>query len=82
MPVQMEGAITYNGHALSEFNPIRTAAYVHQEDVHIAELTVRETLNFAARMQGPGVMAGANHQWCSRGGSSTFLTLHSVNVVF
>lgn len=49
-----KGYITYNGHALSEFIPQRTAAYVSQHDDHIGELTVRETLDFAARCQGVG----------------------------
>ncbi|KAK1311612.1 ABC transporter G family member 31 [Acorus calamus] len=45
------GNITYNGHALDEFVVQRTAAYISQTDNHIGELTVRETLDFAARCQ-------------------------------
>lgn len=30
----------------------RTSAYISQTDNHIAELTVRETVDFAARCQG------------------------------
>ncbi|KAK1312861.1 ABC transporter G family member 31 [Acorus calamus] len=45
------GNITYNGHALDEFVVPRTAAYISQTDNHIGELTVRETLDFAARCQ-------------------------------
>ncbi|CAM6074535.1 unnamed protein product [Sphagnum tenellum] len=48
------GIITYNGHLLNEFKPQRTAAYISQNDDHIGELTVRETLDFAARCQGVG----------------------------
>ncbi|XP_038716809.1 LOW QUALITY PROTEIN: ABC transporter G family member 31-like [Tripterygium wilfordii] len=44
--------ITYNGHNLNEFCVQRTSAYISQTDNHIAELTVRETLDFAARCQG------------------------------
>ncbi|CAK9229936.1 unnamed protein product [Sphagnum troendelagicum] len=51
--LQSTGTITYNGHALSEFVPQRTSAYISQNDNHIGELTVRETLDFAARCQGP-----------------------------
>ena len=51
--------MTYNGHALSEFIPERTAVYVTQEDQHMPELTVRETLDFSARCQGTGSHAGA-----------------------
>ncbi|XP_061347196.1 ABC transporter G family member 31-like isoform X2 [Gastrolobium bilobum] len=46
------GSITYNGHEADEFYVRRTSAYISQTDNHIAELTVRETLDFAARCQG------------------------------
>lgn len=37
---------------LNNFYVQRTSAYISQTDNHIAELTVRETLDFAARCQG------------------------------
>ncbi|KAJ0075534.1 hypothetical protein Patl1_34364 [Pistacia atlantica] len=37
-----------------QFVPQRTAAYIGQHDVHIGEMTVRETLAFSARCQGVG----------------------------
>ncbi|XP_071724267.1 LOW QUALITY PROTEIN: ABC transporter G family member 31-like [Rutidosis leptorrhynchoides] len=46
------GNITYNGEKLDQFCVQRTSAYVSQTDNHIAEITVRETLDFAARCQG------------------------------
>lgn len=49
---QKSGNITYNAHKLDEFCVQRTSAYISQTDNHIAELTVRETLDFAARCQG------------------------------
>ncbi|KAL2479687.1 ABC transporter G family member 32 [Abeliophyllum distichum] len=52
--LQMSGQITYNGYGLNEFVPQRTAAYVSQQDWHIAEMTVRETIDFSARCQGVG----------------------------
>ncbi|KAL7259858.1 hypothetical protein ACSBR1_005679 [Camellia fascicularis] len=52
--LQMSGSITYNGHSLNEFVPQRTSAYVSQQDWHVAEMTVRETLDFSARCQGVG----------------------------
>ncbi|KAI4335797.1 hypothetical protein L6164_014407 [Bauhinia variegata] len=52
--LQMSGGITYNGHGLNEFVPQRTAAYVSQQDWHVAEMTVRETLELACRCQGIG----------------------------
>ncbi|KAF8011701.1 hypothetical protein BT93_J2087 [Corymbia citriodora subsp. variegata] len=48
------GRVTYNGHGLNEFVPQRTAAYISQYDLHIGEMTVRETLVFSARCQGVG----------------------------
>ncbi|XP_020581075.1 LOW QUALITY PROTEIN: ABC transporter G family member 44-like [Phalaenopsis equestris] len=48
------GKVTYNGHEMDEFVPQRTAAYISQHDVHIPELTVRETLSFSSRFQGIG----------------------------
>lgn len=50
--------MSYNGHELHEFLPERTAVYVEQEDQHMPELTVRETLDFSARCQGVGSNAG------------------------
>ncbi|KAI6694837.1 hypothetical protein NL676_022547 [Syzygium grande] len=48
------GRVTYNGHGMDEFVPQRTAAYISQHDLHIGEMTVRETLAFSARCQGVG----------------------------
>ncbi|XP_022948220.1 ABC transporter G family member 31-like [Cucurbita moschata] len=44
--------MSYNGHGVDEFCVQRTSAYISQSDNHLAELTVRETLDFAARCQG------------------------------
>ncbi|XP_030447307.1 ABC transporter G family member 31 [Syzygium oleosum] len=50
--LKKSGNITYNGKKLSDFCVQRTSAYISQTDNHIAELTVRETFDFAARCQG------------------------------
>jgi len=50
--------VTYNGHGMNEFVPQRTASYISQHDVHIGEMTVRETLAFSARCQGVGSRYG------------------------
>ena len=50
----MRGEITYNGHTLNEFVPQKTSAYISQRDLHVGEMTVRETLDFSARCQGVG----------------------------
>ncbi|KAL8043077.1 hypothetical protein ABFX02_09G094400 [Erythranthe guttata] len=52
--LKFSGTVTYNGHSMKEFVPQRTAAYISQHDVHIGEMTVRETLAFSARCQGVG----------------------------
>ncbi|XP_024970012.1 ABC transporter G family member 35-like [Cynara cardunculus var. scolymus] len=52
--LKVEGEITYNGHNLNEFEPRRTSAYISQNDIHVGELTVKETLDFSARCQGVG----------------------------
>ncbi|KAI4355695.1 hypothetical protein L6164_004443 [Bauhinia variegata] len=52
--LDVSGKVTYNGHGMEEFVSQRTAAYIAQHDVHIGEMTVRETLAFSARCQGVG----------------------------
>ncbi|KAL0372075.1 UNVERIFIED_CONTAM: Pleiotropic drug resistance protein 1 [Sesamum calycinum] len=52
--LKTSGRITYNGHGMEEFVPQRTAAYISQHDLHIGEMTVRETLAYSARFQGVG----------------------------
>ncbi|KAM7480400.1 hypothetical protein LguiA_028613 [Lonicera macranthoides] len=52
--LKCSGRVTYNGHGMNEFVPQRTAAYISQHDLHIGEMTVRETLAFSARCQGVG----------------------------
>ncbi|KAK4761107.1 hypothetical protein SAY87_006000 [Trapa incisa] len=52
--LKTQGEITYNGHKLNEFVPQKTSAYISQNDVHIGEMTVKETLDFSARCQGVG----------------------------
>ncbi len=64
--LQVSGDITYNGYHFNEFVVARTAAYVDQNSSHIAEMTVRETLDFAARVQGGG--HGASLTCCTSPG--------------
>ncbi|GKA02057.1 pleiotropic drug resistance protein 1-like protein [Tanacetum coccineum] len=59
--LKSSGKVTYNGHELHEFVPERTSAYISQNDVHIGEMTVRETLAFSARCQGVGSRYVAKH---------------------
>nr|TKR97407.1 hypothetical protein D5086_0000214000 [Populus alba] len=54
--LKFSGRVTYNGHEMNEFVPQRTAAYISQHDLHIGEMTVRETLAFSARCQGVGYL--------------------------
>uniref|UniRef100_A0A9I9CX19 ABC transporter domain-containing protein n=1 Tax=Cucumis melo TaxID=3656 RepID=A0A9I9CX19_CUCME len=55
--LKFSGEICYNGHKLEEFVPQKTSAYVSQHDLHIPQMTVRETLDFSARCQGIGSRA-------------------------
>ncbi|KAH1153472.1 hypothetical protein AAZX31_18G062400 [Glycine max] len=50
--LKKSGSITYNGHEQNEFCIQRASAYTSQTDNHIAELTVRQTFDFANRCQG------------------------------
>uniref|UniRef100_A0ACD5U668 Uncharacterized protein n=1 Tax=Avena sativa TaxID=4498 RepID=A0ACD5U668_AVESA len=52
--LKVSGSITYCGHTFAEFYPERTSAYVSQYDLHNAEMTVRETLDFSRRCLGIG----------------------------
>ncbi|CAL1376770.1 unnamed protein product [Linum trigynum] len=52
--LKVSGRVSYNGHDMHEFIPQKTSAYISQHDLHMGELTVRETLAFAARVQGVG----------------------------
>ncbi|GLT32734.1 hypothetical protein SLA2020_073790 [Shorea laevis] len=56
--LKISGDVSYNGYRLDEFVPQKTSAYISQYDLHIAEMTVRETLDFSARCQGIGSRAG------------------------
>ncbi|WVZ64156.1 hypothetical protein U9M48_013719 [Paspalum notatum var. saurae] len=56
--LKVSGRVTYNGHDMEEFVPQRTAAYISQHDLHIPEMTVRETLSFSARCQGASAVGG------------------------
>ncbi|XP_028073150.1 ABC transporter G family member 35-like isoform X2 [Camellia sinensis] len=52
--LKARGEVTYNGNKLNEFVPQKTSAYISQNDVHLGEMTVKETLDFSARCQGVG----------------------------
>ncbi|XP_038716845.1 ABC transporter G family member 29-like [Tripterygium wilfordii] len=52
--LKVTGEVTYNGYKLNEFVPQKTSAYISQNDVHVGEMTVKETLDFSARCQGVG----------------------------
>jgi len=50
---EVNGSITVNGSAISTPVFQSISSYVEQEDALIGSLTVRETLNFAARLALP-----------------------------
>ena len=64
--LQVTGEISYNGYKLDEFVPQKTSAYISQYDLHIPEMTVRETIDFSARCQGVGSREGKVHKNASR----------------
>ncbi|KAI4344717.1 hypothetical protein L6164_011911 [Bauhinia variegata] len=53
-PLKVSGEISYNDHNLDEFVPQKTSAYISQYDLHVPEMTVRETIDFSARCLGVG----------------------------
>lgn len=55
--MKVTGEISYNGYRLEEFVPQKTSAYISQYDLHIPEMTVRETIDFSACCQGVGSRA-------------------------
>ncbi|CAK9224005.1 unnamed protein product [Sphagnum troendelagicum] len=52
--LKVKGSVSYNGYKLEEFVPQKTSVYISQNDLHVGEMTVRETLDFSARCQGVG----------------------------
>ncbi|KAE8008363.1 hypothetical protein FH972_004884 [Carpinus fangiana] len=64
--LKVTGEISYNGYKFNEFVPQKTSAYISQYDLHIAEMTVRETLDFSLRCQGIGDRAGIMKELCIR----------------
>ncbi|KAF5177312.1 Abc transporter g family member, partial [Thalictrum thalictroides] len=52
--LRVKGKVTYCGHEFCEFFPQRTSAYISQNDLHLGEMTVRETLDFSGRCLGVG----------------------------
>uniref|UniRef100_J3NAJ8 Uncharacterized protein n=1 Tax=Oryza brachyantha TaxID=4533 RepID=J3NAJ8_ORYBR len=55
--LRVTGKVEYNGVNLNTFVPDKTSAYISKYDLHIPEMTVRETLDFSARFQGVGTRA-------------------------
>ncbi|KAG5525166.1 hypothetical protein RHGRI_031745 [Rhododendron griersonianum] len=55
--LKVAGEVLYNGYKLEEFIPQKTSSYISQNDLHMPEMTVRETLDFSARCQGVGSRA-------------------------
>lgn len=56
--VKKSGKVTYNGRSFDEFLPQSASVYIEQEDQHLPELTVRETMDFSALCQGSGHKSG------------------------
>ncbi|XVF17639.1 hypothetical protein REPUB_Repub10bG0140600 [Reevesia pubescens] len=56
--LRVSESVTYNGFDMQEFVSQKSIAYINQHDLHIPEMTVRETLAFSARCQGVGSQYG------------------------
>ncbi|EFJ46421.1 hypothetical protein VOLCADRAFT_93195 [Volvox carteri f. nagariensis] len=57
------GKLLYNGLIPgSDFTVERSASYISQHDLHIGEMTVEETLMFAAECLGPGLNKGKRRE--------------------
>ncbi|OAY53076.1 ABC transporter G family member 36 isoform X3 [Manihot esculenta] len=52
--LKVQGQVSYNGCRFDEFEPRKTSAYVSQNDVHLGDLTVKETFDYSAWFQGVG----------------------------
>lgn len=63
MTEQAKGEVTYNGYKLNEFVPHKTAGYVNQNDLHVAQMTVREVLEYSSKSQdvGPSRYGNCSH---------------------
>ncbi|XP_075477971.1 pleiotropic drug resistance protein 3-like [Primulina tabacum] len=55
--LKVTGEVSYNGYTFDEFVAQKTSAYISQYDLHIPEMTVRETLDFSSQCQGIGSRA-------------------------
>eukprot|EP00898_Chlorokybus_atmophyticus_P000914 jgi/Chlat1/1823/Chrsp138S00766 len=71
--LRINGEITYNGETLDKFVVPRTSAYIEQTDSHLGELTVRETLDFSARIQGAGQRASVLEELVKKEGEMGIL---------
>ncbi|KAK8688309.1 hypothetical protein V6N13_087079 [Hibiscus sabdariffa] len=65
--LKVTGELSYNGYKFTEFVPQNTSAYISQYDIHISEMTIRETLDFSARCQGIGSRAALLPAWVKWG---------------
>ncbi|MCL7023992.1 hypothetical protein MKW94_021890 [Papaver nudicaule] len=64
--LNVTGEISYNGYKVEDFVPQKTSGYISQHDLHIPEMTVRETLDFSACCQGVGSRADIMLEVCRR----------------
>lgn len=57
----------YNGEAVNSSTPQYLHAYISQDDLHHAEMTVRETIDFSSKMLGTNNEFGKTPSciWCA-----------------
>ncbi len=62
----MEGAISVNSEPITADEMQRISGFVHQEDVIMDTMTVREALTFSAMMRLPSSMPKGEARWAGR----------------
>jgi ABC-type multidrug transport system ATPase subunit len=60
--------------------PEKTAAYISQYDLHIPDITVRETLDFSAQCQGVGSRAEILEEVSKREKVAGIIPDHDINL--
>ncbi|KAG2536935.1 hypothetical protein PVAP13_9NG237000 [Panicum virgatum] len=77
---KVTGNISYDGYQLDEFIPEKTAAYISQYDLHIPDITVRETLDFSVKCQGVGSRAEILEEVSKREKVAGIIPDHDINL--
>ncbi|EMS49680.1 ABC transporter G family member 38 [Triticum urartu] len=61
--LKLKGKVMYNGEEVNSSTPQYLHAYISQYDLHHAEMTVRETIDFSSKMLGTNNEFGETPSW-------------------